>query len=82
MLRVVYVWQLSNDSIKSQSRLVVQNDPPKRLWGQTTRHRRRLGLGVFVVQLGLGVVVVRLGLGVVLVQLGLGVVVVTTTWCD
>ena len=42
--RVVYVWQLSNDSIKSQSRLVVQNDPPKRLWGQTTQYRRQWGL--------------------------------------
>ena len=30
-LRVVYVWRLSNDSIKSQSWLVVQNDPPKRV---------------------------------------------------
>ena len=37
-LRVVYVWRLSNDSIKSQSWLVVQNDPPKRVSGETTRY--------------------------------------------
>ena len=38
LLRVVYVWRLINYYIKSQSWLVVQNDPPNRVSGETTRY--------------------------------------------